>query len=265
MARHSVPNIIEQMQWPRRTARRGPSIPGRRASSARCAPRSGRRTSSSSRALIFGRRLLDPAVGPHVRRRVRRLLRAVGRRLSGQRHRRSRGRPPASAEAQPADRVGRGAGFGRGRGGGGARRRWRWPAAFLLRFEFGIVAVAYVGAAGALLGAAEAHRHHRRADDRDRLRAARGGRRGGDRRRDQPLAADRDGAAGAVSRAQQAAARAGAAGRRRHQPPADPRGIQPVPARPDDLGGHGLDARGLRVLHRSARTPCRSSAPTSSA
>ena len=36
-----------------------------------------------------------------------------------------------------------------------------------------LVAVAYLGAAGPLLRPAEAHRHHRRADDRDRLRPAR--------------------------------------------------------------------------------------------
>ena len=41
-----------------------------------------------------------------------------------------------------------------------------------------------------------------------------------------------------------------AAGRRRDGPPADPRGIQPVPARSDDLGGDGLDAGRLCVLHR---------------
>ena len=82
------------------------------------------------------------------------------------------------------------------------------------------------GAAGALLRAAEAHRHHRRADDRDRLRAARGGRRGGDRRRDQPLAARLHDPAGAVHRAGEAAARAGAARRRRDQPSADSRRVQ---------------------------------------
>ena len=99
MARHSVPDIIEQAEAapdrPARPASRWPS-----ASSSRCGPRSGRRTSSSSPALIFGQRLLGP-VAPSllVTRGLRRLLRAVRRRLSGQRRRRSRGRPPASAQA----------------------------------------------------------------------------------------------------------------------------------------------------------------------
>ena len=41
------------------------------------------------------------------------------------------------------------------------------------------------------------------------------------------------------------------------------RGIQPVPARPDDLGGHRVDARGLRRSTPSAPRRCRSSTPTS--
>ncbi len=85
---------------------------------------------------------------------------------------------------------------------------------------FGILAAAYLGAAGALFGTAEAHRHHRRADDCRRLRAPRRRRRGRDQRAHQPLALRADHPAGAVPGAQQAAARAGAPGGRRHRTPA---------------------------------------------
>ena len=44
------------------------------------------------------------------------------------------------------------------------------------------------------------------------------------------------------------------------EPPAHPAGIQPVPARPDDLGGHGVDAGRLRDLHRQPGDRRRSSA-----
>ena len=50
----------------------------------------------------------------------------------------------------------------------------------------------------------------------------------------QPLAAGLHDSAGALHRARQAAARARAAGGRRHEPPAHPRRVQPVSARPDD-------------------------------
>ena len=40
------------------------------------------------------------------------------------------------------------------------------------------------------------------------------------------------------------------------QPPPDPAGIQPVSARPDDLGGDGVDAGGLRVLHHQPGDHC---------
>ena len=53
--------------------------------------------------------------------------------------------------------------------------------------------------AGALFRTAQARRHHRRADDLDRVRAACGRRRGRDRRADQPLAADPDDSARALS------------------------------------------------------------------
>ncbi len=83
----------------------------------------------------------------------------------------------------------------------------------------------------------------------DRLRAARRRRRGGDRRRHQPLAVRLHDSAGAVHRACQAAARARAAGRRRDQPSADPRRIQPVPARSDDRRRHRVDADRVHLLH----------------
>ena len=105
------------------------------------------------------------------------------------------------------------------------RSRWRsrpprssepvaLAAAFWLRPEFGVVGDRLPGAAGVLFRPAEARRHHRRADDRDRLCAARRGGRRGDRRADQPLAAVRHDSAGAVPRAEQAPARARAARRR---------------------------------------------------
>ena len=177
--------------------------------------------------LLFGRRLFDPAAVARRGRGVRDLLRAVGRRLSGQRHRRSRQRSAASAQGAAADRVGRAAGAGRRSapalvlGAGGARRR-----AFALGRAFGVGRRRLPRAAGRSIRAAEAHRHHRRADDRDRLRAARGGRRGRGRRRDQPLAAGLHDPAGAVHRAGEAAARDRAARRRRDQPPPDSRRVQ---------------------------------------
>ena len=81
----------------------------RRCSYCPCARRSGRRTSSSSLGSSSAsgcwtcRRCSRPG-------RLRDLLRAVGRRLPDQRRRRSRGRPPASGQEAPADRLGRGAG-----------------------------------------------------------------------------------------------------------------------------------------------------------
>ena len=46
---------------------------------------------------------------------------------------------------------------------------------------------------------------------------------------------------------------------RGHRPPADPPGIQPVSARPDDLGGHGVDAGRLCHLHGQPGNDRRSS------
>ena len=74
-----------------------------------------------------------------------------------------------------------------------------------------------------------------------------------DRRRDQPVAARLHDPAGAVHRAGQAAARTGAAGRRRHGAPSDSGRVQRVPARPDDLGGHGVDAGRVHLLHHQSR------------
>ena len=138
-------------------------------------------------------------------------------------------------------------------------------AAFWLRPSFGVVATAYLALLGVLLRTAEARRHHRRPDDRDRVRPARRGGRGCGGRRHRPLVVDRHGAAGALPGVEQATARVGDAGRWRHQPPTDPPGIQPVPARPDDCGRDRVDAGRLRGRTRSARKRPRNSGPTSSA
>ena len=90
-------------------------------------------------------------------------------------------------------------------------------AAFALGVPFGAVALCVSAAAVRLLGAAQAHRHPRRAGDCHRVRAARGGRGGRDPRPDQPLAAGGDHPAGALPRAEQAAPRTAAARRRRHR------------------------------------------------
>ena len=65
-----------------------------------------------------------------------------------------------------------------------------------------------------------------------------------------------------VPRAEQAAARADAAGRHRHRATGRfSSDYTPVSARPDDLGGHGVDADRLCVLHDQPRNRRRSSAP----
>ena len=142
-------------------------------------------------ALLFGQRLLDRARGRRTRRRrLRHLLRALGRRLPHQRCRRSRRRSAASAEAASPDRLGRAVAVG----AGDRLRRWRsavaaLAAAFWLRPMFGVVAAAYV----ALLALYSGPLKHIVIIDVLTiaigfvLRAA-GGRRG-DRRADQPLAA----------------------------------------------------------------------------
>ena len=132
------------------------------------------------------------------------LLRAVGRRLSDQRRRRSRGGPACirssaivrsrRARSRRASAIGTALVLAVG----DADRRV--PAAAGVRAGRGELLVLL----GVLLGPAEAHRDPRRADDRDRLRAARGRRRGGDRRADQPLAAAPDAARRAVPGAEQA-------------------------------------------------------------
>ena len=148
--------------------------------------------------LLFGRQLSDPRRRRSRQRRLRRVLRAVGRRLPHQRRLGPRNRSAASAQSPAAHRVGRAVGAGGARprrivlGAIGARRRVRAGLAVLLRLGH------LPGAARALLRPAQAHRHHRRADDCDRLRAARGGRRGRRRRGHQPLAARLHDPAGAV-------------------------------------------------------------------
>ena len=103
-----------------------------------------------------------------------------------------------------------------------------------------------------LLARAQARRDPRRAGGGTRLRAAGGGGRRRDRRPLQPLAAGVHHPARAVPGPRQAPARAGDA-RRRRRPPPDPRGVQPVPARPDDRGRDRVVPHGLRLLHARPR------------
>ena len=67
-------------------------------------------------------------------------------------------------------------------------------------------------------------------------------------RANQPLAARLHDAARTLSRAEQAPARADAPRRRRHDAPADSRGIQPVSARPDDCCRHRVHPGGVQRL-----------------
>ena len=156
-----------------------------------------------------------------VLRRLRDLLRPLGRRLPAQRRRRPRGRPAAPAQVEAADRVGPAVAGRRagGRGGRsapvalaarllarpGVRRRSRSPTsccstAYSARLKHVVIIDVLTIAIGFVLRAVAGRR--------------------GDRRGDQPLAARLHGAAGAVPRAQQAAPRADAARRRRHRAPA---------------------------------------------
>ena len=93
--------------------------------------------------------------------------------------------------------------------------------AFALGPRFFVVAALLSGASRALLRPAQAHRHHRRADDRHRVRAARRGRGRRGRRGDQPLAARLHHPAGAVHLAGETPSRARAARRRCGQPSSD--------------------------------------------
>ena len=249
MARHSIPDIIERAEP--RLRRASASRRGRWPLSLVLSLRPSQWTKNLIvfAALLFGQR--RRAARSSIRRPSRRRRRV---RRSSARSRASSISSTTSPIARPigihplkrssADRLGRRvAGAGRVGDGRGARRSPRSAAAFWLRPAFGL-----------------ARRRLRRRCSRSTpgplkhvviidvltiaigfvLRAAAGA--VVDRRADQPLAADPDDPAGAVPGAQQAPPRAGAAGRRRDQPSADPRGIQPVSARPDDLGRHGVDA-----------------------
>ena len=94
-------------------------------------------------ALIFARRLFDPAAVGLLTGGLFDFLRAVRRRLSDQRRLRSRGRSAASAEARrpiaSGELVGR-----RGAGRGGGHRRAALAAAFWLQPAFGWIAAAYL-------------------------------------------------------------------------------------------------------------------------
>ena len=196
MARHSIPDIIERAE-PRQAR---VSVPARPL--AMSLVLSLRPAQWTKNLIIFGRAAARPAA---ARRRVRRhAARQRRRRRVDRRLRRSSARSRAwstcsttSPTAKPtrapdqassADRLGRRAGAGRA-DDGRHPREWRaLGAAFWLRPAFGLLGGRLCRVARALFGPAEARRHHRRADDRDRVRAARGRRRRGHRRGDQPLA-----------------------------------------------------------------------------
>src|SRR6476646_7543243 len=176
-------------------------------------------------------RLRRPAVrttagrsGRHRRRPrgLRRVLPVVGRRLHHQRHLGPGQRPTPSVESPAADRVGSAAGEGGGSGSGRDRRRRagrRERARPAVPCGRGRISDSPV----ALLGSAQTHRDHRRADAGDRIRPAGGGRRSRGQRRNQPLAAGLHDPAGAVHGAGEAASRDRAARRRRREPSADSR------------------------------------------
>ncbi len=245
MARHTLPDSIERPAPP---AGRTRPLAVSLLSSLR--PAQWTKNLIIFAGLIFGQRLLDPHRVLHVGRRLRDLLRAVGRRLPDQRRRRSRRRPPASGEAHrpiasgalpvPAA-LGAAAVLG-----GGAR----WPRRSWLRPSVRRSLAAAISCSSALYSGPLKH-----VVIIDVLTIAIGfvlraaARRRGDRRGVQPLAA----------LLTMLLALFLALSKRRHElvlladgatrPPPDPGGIQPVPARPDDRRGHGVDAAGLRVLH----------------
>ncbi len=153
-------------------------------------------------------------------RRLWHLLPAVRRRVPNQRHRGPRERSPASPQETPADCVRRLAGSG----GADVRcraRRFCPVGCIRARADLLRRGGRLPGTPGAVLGPAQTHRHHRRADDCHRLRAPGGGRGGRDRRQHQPVAARLHDPAGAVHFPGQAPPRARAARRWRGQPPPD--------------------------------------------
>ena len=93
---------------------------------------SGRRTSWSSRGCSSGGSSSIPRAAALAGGRVRDLLRALRRRLPGQRRRRPRGGPAAPAEVAAPDRLGRPAAAGGARGRGRARAPRRWRSAFVV-------------------------------------------------------------------------------------------------------------------------------------
>ena len=226
MARHSVPNIIDE------------------AVAATDRPDAARRSMMSSlvrslrpsqwtknliifAALIFARRLTDPsAVLLSIAAfavfcalsGVVYLVNDIVDREADRQHPLKRNRPiasgalPVSVAATAATLL------------GGAAL----AAAFFLRFEFGVVAACYV----ALLALYSGPLKHVVIIDVLTIAigfgTACGCRRRGDQCRNQQLAADRHDIARALPRTQQAAARARAARRRRNQPSSHPRGV-PAP------------------------------------
>ena len=183
MARHTIPDTIERSAAPPVASR---PLAVSLVTSLR--PYQWTKNLIIFAALLFGQRLLDGRALLYASAAfaifcalsgVVYLINDIADREADRQHPVKKHRPIASG-ALP---VRRGAHGGVAADGVGAHGRILSQAA-LRRARFRLS-----GAAGALLRPAQAHRHHRRADDCHRVRAprSRGGR--GDRRRDQPLAA----------------------------------------------------------------------------
>ena len=229
--------------------------------SSRCVPASGRRTCWSSPACCSATQLFDPAAvvarGRGVRRSSARCpasstsINDIADRESDRQHPLKARRPIASGALPVPTAIG---------GGGRDRRRRARRRASLLGLRFAAVAVAYL-ALQVLYSGPLKH-----IVIIDVLTIAIGfvlravGGRGRGRRRDQPLAARLHDPAGAVHGAGEAAARDRAARRRRDEPPADSRRVQPVSARSDDRRRHRVDADRVHLLHDQPRDAGRSSA-----
>ncbi len=134
-------------------------------------------------------------------------------------------------------------------------------AALALGPGFAAAALAYVVLEPRVLLRAQERGHPRRPGHLSRLRAPSGGRSPGHRRALQQLAPGLHHPPRAVSLAGQASPRARLARGRGQRSPGHPVRVQPLPARPDDRGGHRVLPDRLRVLHAWPRRRWRSTRP----